>query len=220
MAERPGGQRLTPRFGWNARARRYVELRSGQFVPQQAVADALDTVIQRASQNMRGLSVQLQGGQISLVEWQQGMAANVKLIHTASAATAAGGWAQMRPADWGWVGQRLRAQYSFLRNFALDVATGKQQLDGRFLRRAEMYAEAGRGTHRELDRRLAHEAGQDEERNILGAADHCNGCLDATRRGWVPIGTLPAVGARDCLTRCHCTLEYRTAEEAAADDAA
>ena len=142
------------------------------------------------------------------------MADEMKMLHTGAAAVGRGGWTQMSQADWGWTGQRLRAQYGYLRNFANDIATGHQPMDGRLTARAQMYAEAARATQREMIRRTAISIGRQDERNHLGAADHCGGCVEATARGWVPIGTLPAVGSRTCRSRCHCWIETRV--EAAA----
>lgn len=46
------------------------------------------------------------------------------------------------------------------------------------------------------------------ERNILGDAEHCAECVEATLRGWVPIGTLPRIGARLCMVNCRCTMRF------------
>jgi hypothetical protein len=139
------------------------------------------------------------------------MMSQAKSIHLDGAAVAMGGWYSMDQSDFGWTGQRIRSQYGYLRGFAADVASGKQKLDGTALTRATLYAEAGRQTHRAAEQRAASERGLMEERNQLGAADHCAGCLAATSRGWVAIGTLVPCGSRDCLTRCRCSLQYRAA---------
>jgi hypothetical protein len=117
----------------------------------------------------------------------------------------------MSPADWGWTGQRLRQQYQWLDGFAQDLATGKQALDGTLAVRASLYAEASRATHREMERRQARLRGEQQEKNQLGAADHCPGCLEQTARGWQPIGSLVPVGSRTCLARCHCSIAFRNA---------
>lgn len=183
------------------------------MVPQVQVNRALDRVIASGAERMRSLSEQLQEGTISLAEWQNAMAAEMKLLHTGAAALGRGGWAQMSQSDWGWTGSEIRRQYGFLRAFAMDIATGHQALDGRLLARAAMYAEAARSTQRGMQRRMAQKIGKTEERNQLGAADrHCGSCLDCSARGWVPIGSLPAIGSRTCLSRCHCSLIFRMTE--------
>ena len=161
---------------------------------------------------MRALTEQLQAGSLSLAQWQQRMADELKMLHTGAAALGRGGWSQMSQSDWGWTGQRIRTQYGYLRNFANDLATGHQAFDGRMVARAAMYAEAARPTHRAMQRRMAMTLGREQERNQLGAADrHCGQCLECSARGWVAIGTLPAPGSRSCMSNCHCSLVYREA---------
>lgn len=214
MADRVSS--LTPDYTWSDASHRYRDLSTGRFVGPDAVRGALDHVIESSKSEMRAVSGRLRSGEIALADWQRGMAQEMKLIHTASAAAARGGWAEMSQSDWGAVGQQTRAQYEFLRNFAGDVATGKQPLDGRFLRRAEMYGEAARATYAETERRMMRREGEDEERRILGAADHCPDCLAAAALKWQPIGTLPRIGESQCRTRCRCSFDYRTVEEALA----
>jgi hypothetical protein len=151
----------------------------------------------------------LANGEITLAKWQQGMSAQIKNSHLAAGASAKGGWAQMSQADYGQVGGRLKRQYEYLNNFAADIASGKQKLNGNFLRRADMYLEAARGTYEEARRRLYAQSGYTEERRVLGRAEHCKDCLDFAGRRWQPINTLPPIGASICLTNCHCRFIYR-----------
>jgi len=121
---------LTSQFGWNEVAGRYIDLSTGKFVPFLDVRDALDIVADASGARMNALTDQLIGEQISLAEWQIGMMEEIKISHTAAAASARGGWAQLSPADWGATGRMIRDQYDFLRNFANEIASGKQRLDG------------------------------------------------------------------------------------------
>jgi len=54
--------------------------------------------------------------------------------------------------------------------------------------------------------------GFSEESNELGEADHCDGCLEETSKGWQPIGTISMPGDRQCTVRCKCTMRYRRLE--------
>ncbi|HLE52711.1 MAG TPA: hypothetical protein VI755_11650 [Anaerolineales bacterium] len=202
---------LTSRYGWNEATGRYIDLRTGQFVRFADVRDALESVIDASAIRINVLTKSLVDGQISLAEWQSGMLEQVKLAHTASAASARGGWAQMSQSDWGAAGRLIRTQYDFLRNFSDQIASGEQLLNGTALVRADMYGDAARGTFEEMRRRYERTMnGMEFERRVLGEADHCPDCLDYAAEGWQPIGTLPAIGDSICLTNCHCTFEYRT----------
>lgn len=196
-----------PEFRWNEGAGRYTQ--NGRFVPQKTVRGALDTALDRSSENVRRITERLRAGEISVKDWQLQMVPEMRSAHLAAHALAKGGWAQMSPADFGRVGQRLRGEYRFLAGFADQVLDGRQRLDGTLARRAQMYIESARSGYHEQERREKQLRGATEERNLLAPSDHCPGCLDADAMGWVPIGTLPPVGSRDCRSRCRCRVAYR-----------
>lgn len=203
-------------FRWTESASRYRDVQTGRFVPAAQVRSAVDAVIQASAARMQQITGGLQTGALTIEDWRGLMATEVKNLHLATASAAAGGWTQMSPASFGWTGQRIRTQYQFLDGFAQDIASGKQPLDGTLAVRASLYAEASRATNREMERRQARLRGEQQERNQLGAADHCPGCLDQTARGWQPIGTLTPVGSRTCMSRCHCVITFRMVPEQAA----
>lgn len=207
-------------YGWNETAGRYIDLSTGRFVPFVDVRDSLELVMDASGVRMSTLTDQLIGEQISLAEWQLGLMEEIKISHTAAAAAASGGWAQMSQSDWGAVGRLIRDQYDFLRNFANEIASGKQRLDGTARVRTDLYAQAARGTFEETRRRYERlKNGMEEEARALGEADHCSsdddprgdleGCLELAALGWQPIGTLPKIGQSVCITRCHCRFIYR-----------
>jgi hypothetical protein len=120
-----------------------------------------------------------------------------------------GGRAQMTQADYGRVGQRVREQYDYLRDFANGLSEGAIRTDGTFLNRAKMYASAARPAfHDSLGDQLAG-LGYSEERSILHPAEHCPTCLSEAERGYVPIGTLIPIGERDCLGNDKCSMLFR-----------
>jgi ferredoxin len=139
------------------------------------------------------------------------MAREIKSAHLASAALAKGGFAQMAPADYGRVGARLKEQYRFLNRFASQIESGQQGLNGQLPIRSEMYIQAARATYHATERREMEQRGVEEERSILGAADHCPDCLQEADKDWQLIGTLIPIGDRICLTRCACVFDYRGA---------
>jgi hypothetical protein len=211
---------LTSQFGWNETAGRYIDLSTGRFVPFLDVRDSLDVVMDASGARMNNLTDQLRAEQISLAEWQIGMMEEIKIAHTAAAASASGGWAQMSQSDWGAAGRLIRDQYDFLRNFAAEIASGKQRLDGTAGVRTNLYAQAARGTFEEMRRRYERlKDGMEEEARELGEADHCSsdddptgereGCLELAALGWQPIGTLPKIGESVCIVNCRCRFIYR-----------
>ncbi len=192
---------------------RYID-ENGRMVPSRDVVRQTERVIKGVRQEMRGLSLDLAKGDISLQRWYNGMRERIKLIHGLHAAIAKGGWANMTQGDWGRVGALTKKEYQYLANFALELKTGKQKLDGSFLYRSEMYAMASRRTASEVAR---HEAKKKhtEEKRVLGVADHCTtrggkvGCLELAGRGWQPITSMPQIGDTPCRIHCHCHYIYR-----------
>lgn len=55
----------------------------------------------------------------------------------------------------------------------------------------------------------------DQERRILDPdVKHCRQCPEYADRGWVPIGTLPAIGAEcDCTGQCKCHFVFRSGDD-------
>lgn len=196
-------------FTFSPESGRYRDAASGRFIRDQAVRSALDTVINAQAATMRANTQALIDGRLSLADWQLQQMQAIKSVHLVGLATANGGWNNLDQSDFGWAGQRIRREYAYLRDFTAQIASGKQPLNGTALARSELYAHAGRQTHRAAIERAAKDRGMAQERNQLGAADHCAGCLAQTSRGWVPIGSLVPCGSRDCLSRCHCSLSYR-----------
>lgn len=200
-------------IGWNSIAGRYVNLTTGRFVSYLDVRNVLDGVLQGAQTDMIASGLQLQSGLISLQEWQAIMRADIKALHTISGAAARGGWAQMSLSDWGYVGSEVKKQYAFLENFVQQIQSGQQALDGRFLTRVQLYAQAGRGTYEQMRRRCEKLYNKmQQERRVLGIADHCNGCLVQAALRWQPIGRLDSIGDEECCTNCRCHFEFRRKE--------
>jgi hypothetical protein len=200
---------LATGYGWNPGLNRYIDLSNGRMVSMSSVRDALESVMEASAARMNAVTQSLIDGNISLASWQTEMMQNIKLSHTAATASSAGGWAQTTPAEWGRAGQLIRGQYEYLRNFAGQIADGSQALDGRALVRADMYGQAPRGTFEEIYRFSMIDAGYDEGRRVLGQADHCEDCIDYAWMGWMPAEDVPEIGNSQCLTNCHCTIEYR-----------
>lgn len=196
----------------NAKGRRVAELK---------VQAQLRRVIKGVESEMIDISKQLQNGDIMLQEWYDAMRPKKRIIHGLSGSLARGGVERMTPTDWGRVGGLTKADYGRLDKFAKALEDGLP-LDGNFLNRVRLHAKAGITTYNEVKRGVAKGNGFNEERRVLGNADHCEtqsgltGCKELARMGWVLIGTLPAIGRSPCHSNCQCHFEYRMAPSAPA----
>lgn len=195
-------------YRWNEAAGRFINER-GQFVRESTVRSVVDKVADQAGERMAAASQRLLAGEMSLAAWQTEMQAAIKVAHTSTAVIAHGGAEQMTPSRWGSVGQQIRSEYGHLREFAAQVADGRQPLDGRLLGRARQYGQASRVTFEREYGRGQQMRGYRFERNVLAPAEHCGECLAQTARGWVPVGTLVPIGRRQCRGNCRCSLRYR-----------
>ena len=204
---------IASKYIWDAVSGHYINPETGRVISHNTIKKELEKVIKVSSKEMRKISTQFANGEISLGQWQVSMLQQVKLAHIANAAAGNGGWAQMNRGDWGFVGNRLKQQYKFLNNFARQIKTGEQPVNGKFLTRVDMYAAAARSTFEQMKRRYEMtENAMEQERRILGPADHCDDCIDAAKMGWVEIGTLPEIGDSVCKVNCQCKFEYRRKE--------
>lgn len=195
-------------YTWDTNARRYRDA-LGRFVDERKIRAELDLTLGKVAERMNALSADLQGGRISLDVWHAEMRLAVKNTHVMSAALAKGGWGQLTQRDYGRIGAAVRKQYDYLNGFANEVALGRQTLNGRFLVRAKLYAQAARMMFERIREAEMIAAGMNEERNILGFADHCFDCVAMTALGWVLIGTLIPIGERQCGPNCKCRKAYR-----------
>lgn len=191
---------------------RYRDTATGRYVSARAVRAELDRFVDSAGRGAaRGLMEQLRTGDISLAEWQTAMARAVKNINYAAVAAASGGVENMTAVERGRAGAIIRDQYKYLRNFAADIESGAQPLDGRAMRRAEMYMQAGREAYYD-QKRAGHAAAHPGDilmvRSHRHPGDSCTDCIELDGK-WFRQGD-PAykpVGRRVCRVSCRCDEE-------------
>ena len=196
-------------YRWDAEAGasgRYRDER-GRFVAGATVRRELDRYLS-TDDPAKALAGALRNRQLSVADWEVAMRRHVKNTHLNAIALERGGWANMRPSDYGRAGQIVREQYGYLKNFAGEIASGKQRLDGTLDRRAQLYTQAGRETfYRSKQANLA--PGIDMVRSIKHARDSCREC-EYLNGKWFRVGDpeykLP--GQRICTKNCRCSEEY------------
>lgn len=83
-----------------------------------------------------------------------------------------------------------------------------------FVARVESYADSVHHAAQNANRATAIRQGVFKvERLIMGVpkTEHCDECPADAAKGWVPIGTLKPIGARQCENHCLCHYQYATA---------
>jgi hypothetical protein len=200
--------RMDAAWSYDRRIGRYRDDR-GRFLSKESVDKLVDSRIDQLEANLRRYTRMLADGNLTLDQWQGSVREAIKNAHIQAALIGYGGKDEMGPAEYGRIGQRLRAEYTYLQGFARDL------LDGRIsnpmaLARVSLYAQSVRGSYWQgTELRQQQQGFSLMKRKLDGQAQHCQDCLDYSARGIVPIGTLPLPGQRcACRARCRCSIEY------------
>lgn len=205
---------LSGGYGYNNTAQRWYDTGTGRFVSEQAVTDEM-RVHQQATYNvLETLTTQLYRGQITLEQWQVGIAYELKDAHLAQAMYAVGGKNNMTQANYGRVGGTLADEYRYLANFANDIAAGNVS-EAQALARIRQYGNATQASYWREYRNATKELIYWN----LNPAEHCGDCL--TLAGGSPykpneLSQVPGDGATQCRGNCRCTLSREAAPQPAA----
>lgn len=208
---------LTSVYVWDAANRRYIHLRSRRYVPFQEIrAEAIEPLISRSKALQRSISQQLQTGDTRLSEWQITMMNSIKHAELAAFLAANGGEQNANQADHKKIAAEILLLLLLFQNFAKEIETSRQALNGTLLARSDLYAVAARTLFEEARRfGMATYFGAAQERRRFGVAEHCHsdaerqGCVELYDLGWQPINTLPRLGDTPCRKNCKCHWQYR-----------
>lgn len=200
--------RMDAAWSYDRKAGRYRDER-GRFLSKDAVGKLVDGRIDKLEVQLKRFTRMLMDNSITLEQWQGSVREAIKSAHIQAATIGHGGRASMGSAEYGRIGQRLRAEYGYLQGFVRDL------LDGRVsgpmaLARIGLYAQSVRGSYWEGTEAREKERGFSLMRRILDSqAQHCQDCIDYAARGIVSIGSLPMPGQRcACRSRCKCSVTY------------
>lgn len=196
-------------YQWDPSTARFRDPVSGRYVARTEVTAIVDQIILKSQARITTVSENFRAGRLTLAEWQAEMRQEIKRVHLATEAMVRGGWDQLGPSDYGRVGARVKEQYAYLSDFTQQLMDGSIRTDGSFMARARLYAASVRASLHESMTEVVMAAGYTEERNVLHPAEHCAECLDQSAAGYVPLGTLVPIGARQCLGNDKCTMRYR-----------
>ncbi len=181
----------------------------GRFVASSTVRRELDRYLD-AADPAKALAEALRGRAVSLADWELGMRRHVKNVTINAISLERGGYANVRPSDWGRAGAIVREQYGYLKGFAADIASGKQKLDGTLARRASLYSQSARNAH--YRSKAANMSGKvTHQMSARSARDSCWQCRELDRKVFrIDDTSFPLPGRRVCNHNCQCHLAYLT----------
>lgn len=174
-----------------------------------------EAVVDEARFRMTELVHRLQRHEIDIDVFYLETKRQVKLLHTAQAALARGGWDQMRPADYARVADEVGRQFGFLRErveVAAKGAYGPDYTRRGFEAHIGQYADAGRSTYENTRLQVLKEGGAVEAQRIRAATDGCEDCIAWADLGWIPIEDMESnypIGSGACRNNCHCVIVTR-----------
>lgn len=183
---------------------------NGQFMSQKAVMALIDGRIDKLGNDLQRFTRMLVDGNITIDQWQNSVREAIKNSHIQATVLGHGGRSGMGAAEYGRIGQKLRAEYRYLQGFASDILAGRVSA-AMALARVQLYAESVRGSYWEGSTIRQAKQGYSMMRRILDPqAQHCDDCIRYAARGMVPLGSLPMPGQRcECRARCRCSVEYK-----------
>lgn len=181
----------------------------GRFVGAQMIRSIIDSDIDMTGERLASLAAQLRAGNISVEDWANAMAIELKHLHLANLAAAKGGVKNLTQSDYGRVGRILRKQYEYLNNFATLLSNNRAYIQTpEFMRRVGFYAQAARTTYETVKLKEEIARGAKWARRVLHNAEHCTGCVRGWLQGWIPASQMVPIGGYECNIHCHCTIEY------------
>jgi hypothetical protein len=180
----------------------------GKFVSAADIEDLTKYMIEKARVQMSAIANDLIEGKIELSEWTRQTALQLKEIHSQQYLLGRGGLKNMTQRDYGILGARLKKEYKYLNNFAIDIRD-KEMSIAQFQARLNLYLSSTDASYQAARRESHKQAGFQFERRRLGTSNNCNPCVSYAGMGWVTLGTLPAIAtACDCKANCKCSFEY------------
>jgi hypothetical protein len=160
--------------------------------------------ITTAKQKLDVISREYQSS-LSKDRWEFDAKVEIEKLHTDLYTLGRGGSNQLTKQDKKVLRRILQEQFDYLKAFrgSLD-----QISDLRAINRLRNYAQSGAVTFLKGRDAAISKSAYTMEQWVLGVAEHCNGCVEQSAKGRVPIGSLPAIGTQECLFNCQCRKRY------------
>lgn len=200
-----------PSVQYDRRTAQYRNSQTGRFVPRATILRLVDDQSDHLSTRMKALARLLSDGKIELGEFQRRASDDIKLSSIRMGVFASGGRSQTPQSVYGVIGRELRSQYSFLANFAQDLAAGKLTKE-QAIARAALYGGASRTAFHQAEKVARKREGFVEaKRSLDPQSRHCISCLGYSTNGeWLPVEqvTMPTVNCQ-CMSRCRCQVVFR-----------
>jgi hypothetical protein len=202
---------VLPGYRFSTQSQRYISQSTGRFVARREITGLLDAQVRGSESRIANLVTAYHERKVSASVFVEQMSAELKRQHLQNRALGAGGWDRLTQADYGAIGGKIRGDYKRVEQLARDIADGKATLP-QALNRANGYVGNARTDFWDAERqRMEAKPGNVLlEARTLGAAEHCEDCVNFYQQGWQRQGVLPSPGVdSQCGTHCKCNMIYK-----------
>lgn len=195
---------------WSASKRAYYSRsRPGarlKRIPEDTIRRVLQQAADSSKTALARLTQELVDNKITIAEWAVAVRDEIRNGHRVAALLANGNALDARAA--GQLGAAVRRQYQYFEAFVRQIEDGTAPLGPRSVARARLYGQAIMTMYERAVVAREAAAGRTRYKLVLAPAEHCDQCVEDAAKGFVPIGTLKAIGERTCLVNCRCHWEY------------
>lgn len=108
---------------WDPLRKAYLDPQ-GTVIPPERMIGLRDAFISSMEEGVTDLAAALVEERLTLQQWEQRMRDEIRITYVDLYVASKGGRAQMSPRDWGIVGNMLRNQYGYLRQFSDQIMGG------------------------------------------------------------------------------------------------
>lgn len=204
-------------YYWDTTVGRYRGS-DGRFVAKSVIDSFINRSLLTSANVSDTLGQMVSNGLVNVNDWKLSFREEIKGEYIRQYLTGKGGLDQMTSKDWGSIGGMLKEQYGYLDGFAQDIASGNLS-EGQILARSNMYINSAEEALERAKETVAKDLGFDMvEWEIDTSVENCDDCLAFAAMGVVLVdedpynGAYPGSGDTQCLTNCHCKLNYTNAE--------
>lgn len=199
-------------YKWESSVRRYRDRTTGRFLSRKAVSDLTTLRISQVTQDLHKLGDSLLSNEITLKQWQEQFANQLKILHTQQFLLGVGGDSQIVDDDFKTISDKLINQYEYLQNFATDLTLGKVS-PAQFKNRTRMYATASKISFFAGEIAAARNSGFNAASRVLADSEHCQDCINYAALGAVKLEDviLPKTFCK-CRVQCLCNLVFSKIE--------
>lgn len=181
----------------------------GRFVGRSRIESLVQGEVSHNQDLMRDLTTKLIESDITLPEWQNAIAQQLKDSHVRMGLFASGGKNAMTPKGYDSIVESVNDQIDYFNNFSAAIEKGELS-DAQIMARVGQYSRSSKTTFYKLELETRLDNGFQRGKRLLDAqSNHCAACIEHQRPEWVDLSDIIAPGMQcECRMNCRCRIMY------------